>query len=129
MPDDPAAEDAELAAVLAEIDAELAERAAARAPAPKRRGRPPKPRETTFTQEYIGESDVSTRCRVTLRTVQRWRSTGKGPPFCRINRLIVYRLSDYKAWAAARKSSPRLARRRMNRPVPNKPAMENHGAR
>ena len=32
------------------------------------------------------------------RTLERWRSTGDGPPFVKVGRKVVYRLTDLNAW-------------------------------
>ena len=34
------------------------------------------------------------------RTLERWRHAGGGPPFVKIGRRVVYRLSDLEAWLA-----------------------------
>ena len=44
------------------------------------------------------------------RTLQRFRTTGDGPPFVRLGpRRIAYRVADVEAWAAARTFDHRAA--------------------
>ena len=60
--------------------------------------------------EYLDQRGVAARYNVSERTLERWRSTGDGPPFVRIGpRRIVYRLSDCEAWAASRTYPHRAA--------------------
>jgi predicted DNA-binding transcriptional regulator AlpA len=59
---------------------------------------------------YLGEKAFSERYHISQRTVQRWRSTGDGPPFVRVGpRRVVYRLPDCEAWAAAQTHKHRAA--------------------
>jgi hypothetical protein len=44
-----------------------------------------------------------------VRTQERWRATGFGPPYVRLGRRVAYRLSDCEAWAAARTFAHRAA--------------------
>ena len=32
------------------------------------------------------------------RTLERWRSTGTGPPYVKVGRRVAYRLRDLEAW-------------------------------
>jgi predicted DNA-binding transcriptional regulator AlpA len=52
---------------------------------------------------YLTEAEFAGRYHLGRRTVQRWRQTGKGPPWVRLGeRRVLYRLSDCEAWAGAR---------------------------
>ena len=52
---------------------------------------------------YLTERDFSARYHVSVRTLQRWRTSGDGPPFVRLGpRRVVYRLRDAEAWATRR---------------------------
>jgi predicted DNA-binding transcriptional regulator AlpA len=58
---------------------------------------------TSSTEIYLTEAEFADRYHLGRRTVQRWRQTGEGPPWCRLGqRRILYRLTDIEAWAAAR---------------------------
>jgi len=51
----------------------------------------------------LSEAEFSERYGVPARTLQRWRSTGDGPPYCRIGpRRIAYPAAAAEAWLAAR---------------------------
>jgi predicted DNA-binding transcriptional regulator AlpA len=52
---------------------------------------------------YLTETEFAERYHLGRRTVQRWRQTGDGPPWCRLGRRrVLYRLTDVEAWAAVR---------------------------
>jgi predicted DNA-binding transcriptional regulator AlpA len=52
---------------------------------------------------YLTEAQFADRYQLGRRTIQRWRCTGDGPPWCRLgHRRIMYRLGDIEAWAAGR---------------------------
>jgi len=52
---------------------------------------------------YLTEAEFSQRYHLGRRTLQRWRQSGDGPPWCRLgHRRVIYRLADIEAWAAAR---------------------------
>src|SRR5829696_125409 len=53
--------------------------------------------------EFLTQSEVARRYKLSERTVERWRLTGEGPPFVRIGpRRVLYRLVDCEAWLAER---------------------------
>ena len=59
---------------------------------------------------YLTEREFSVRFNVPVRTAERWRRSGDGPPYVRLGpRRIAYRLSDCEAWAAARTYPHRAA--------------------
>lgn len=39
---------------------------------------------------------------ISRRTLDNWRSQGRGPRYVRVGRRIVYRLSDLREWMAER---------------------------
>lgn len=47
---------------------------------------------------HLDERELATRCRLSPRTVQRWRSTGEGPPHLKLGGRVVYRLEDIEKW-------------------------------
>jgi predicted DNA-binding transcriptional regulator AlpA len=58
---------------------------------------------TQETQRYLDEHAAAQRLKVAERTLQRWRSTGDGPPFIRAGlRRVLYDVEAIDAWAAAR---------------------------
>jgi predicted DNA-binding transcriptional regulator AlpA len=51
--------------------------------------------------DYLTEEEVAERLHLGRRTLQRWRTTGEGPQWCRLGqRRVVYRDVDIDAWAA-----------------------------
>jgi predicted DNA-binding transcriptional regulator AlpA len=47
----------------------------------------------------INERALSLRTGISVRTYQKWRMTGGGPPFVKVSsRCIRYRLSDVSSW-------------------------------
>ncbi|MBU8538724.1 helix-turn-helix transcriptional regulator [Falsiroseomonas tokyonensis] len=54
---------------------------------------------------HLTSAQLAEREGVDIRTVQRWRQDGSGPPYLRMpgGRLVVYRESDVEAWEAARR--------------------------
>jgi predicted DNA-binding transcriptional regulator AlpA len=54
-------------------------------------------------QLYLTEEEFAERYHFGRRTVQRWRSSGDGPPYCRLGaRRIFYRVADIERWIAGR---------------------------
>jgi hypothetical protein len=52
---------------------------------------------------YLTELEFADRFHLGRRTLQRWRQTGDGPPWCRLgHRRVLYRLTDIETWATAR---------------------------
>ena len=48
------------------------------------------------------EAELAARWRHSLRSLQRWRADGNGPPYLRIGRRIVFRITDVEAFEASR---------------------------
>ena len=40
------------------------------------------------------QSELASRWRISPRTLERWRSTGEGPRFCKIGGRVTYREED-----------------------------------
>jgi hypothetical protein len=49
-------------------------------------------------QVHLLEEDLAERWRVSVRTIQRWRSQGTVPRHFRVNQRVLYRLSDVEAF-------------------------------
>ncbi len=63
-----------------------------------------------MVEVYLTEREFSDRFNVPMRTAERWRKSGDGPPHVRLGpRRIAYRESDLEAWAAARTFPHRAA--------------------
>ena len=57
-------------------------------------------REMRDPASLIRERDAAKRWSKSVRTLQRWRKTGYGPPFLVIGRSVFYRLEDILAFEA-----------------------------
>lgn len=49
---------------------------------------------------FLTEAELAARWRHSLRTLQRWRAAGYGPPYLRIGSRIVYRRAAIEAFEA-----------------------------
>jgi DNA-binding transcriptional MerR regulator len=56
----------------------------------------------TVEDEYLTNHDLSTRYKVPLETIRKWRATGYGPPAARLGRHVRYRRSDVLRWEQER---------------------------
>ncbi len=64
----------------------------------------------TTETTYLDEPEAARLLHVARRTLQRWRVTGDGPPFCRAGvRRIVYPVDALRRWAAERTFPHRAA--------------------
>jgi predicted DNA-binding transcriptional regulator AlpA len=53
--------------------------------------------------KFLDEDAVAALLSVSVRTIQRWRKTGEGPPFVRAGaRRIIYNPTALETWVAAR---------------------------
>jgi hypothetical protein len=58
---------------------------------------------------FLDEDAFAALLRISVRTAQRWRATGEGPPFIRAGaRRVIYDRVAVEAWAKAR-TFPHLA--------------------
>lgn len=59
---------------------------------------------------FLTEAETSQHLRVPQRTLQRWRTTGQGPRWCRAGpRRVLYRAADIETWAETRTYPHRAA--------------------
>jgi len=56
----------------------------------------------------VDEVAVAAVSAAPLKTVQRLRWSGGGPPFVKMGRRVLYRVADVRAWLAARSAGPFL---------------------
>ena len=54
---------------------------------------------------FLTDRDLRERWKCSRSTLMRWRLTGKGPPFVKINGQIRYKLSDVQKFEAANTNS------------------------
>lgn len=62
------------------------------------------------------ESELAARFRISVKTVQSWRQTNRGPAYLKVGRLVRYRESDIQDWLdkqtrtnTTQKARPQLA--------------------
>jgi hypothetical protein len=70
----------------------LAKRLAARLSQP---GRAP---ASPANGDYESETELSTRCGISARTLQGWRLKGNGPPFVRAGKRVLYPRHSTDKW-------------------------------
>lgn len=69
--------------------------------------------ETLSFSELRDEAFIAKKLHCEIKTLQAWRTSGKGPRFVKVGRLVRYRQEDVQAWIESRlvasTSSPRPA--------------------
>ena len=67
--------------------------------------RPDKPQPDTCSNtgdheavRHMTQADLSHRWKVSPRTLERWRATGKGPCWLKLCGRVVYRLADVRSF-------------------------------
>ncbi|WP_424931924.1 helix-turn-helix transcriptional regulator [Amaricoccus macauensis] len=53
-----------------------------------------------MTLQHLNQIELSRRWRLSSRTLERWRSEEKGPPYLKIGGRILYRIEDIEAFEA-----------------------------
>lgn len=51
----------------------------------------------------LRDKDVAEQLGVSIRTTEKWRSVGAGPPYIRVGRLIRYKQGDIDRWIEGRR--------------------------
>lgn len=69
--------------------------------------------EDLMETRLLLQSELASRWRISPRTLERWRSTGDGPRFCKIGGRVTYREEDVIAFEAEqiRQVTPGIPRR------------------
>jgi Helix-turn-helix domain len=49
----------------------------------------------------LTQADLAQRWRLSERTLEKWRSTKRGPPFVKVGSRVIYRIEDVEAYEAA----------------------------
>ena len=52
---------------------------------------------------FLNEREAAELLRVSVRTLQRWRLTGDGPPFCAFGGRRLYARGDVMSWASSQR--------------------------
>ena len=63
---------------------------------------------------HLTQLELARRWAISPRTLERWRSTGRGPNFLRLGRRVVYRLEDIEAFELASRHEIHAASRSRN---------------
>ena len=65
-----------------------------------------------MTTKHLDQHELSTRWRLSERTLERWRFTGEGPQFIKLGGRVVYRLEDIEAFELRqiRQATPGMTR-------------------
>jgi hypothetical protein len=53
-----------------------------------------------MTTTHFSQSELATRWRMSICTLERWRWLGEGPRFLKLGGRVVYRLEDIEAFEA-----------------------------
>jgi predicted site-specific integrase-resolvase len=56
---------------------------------------------------HLTEKELARRLGMSIRTLQRWRWTGRGPAFLKLGGRVVYPLTDIESWEATCRIDPR----------------------
>lgn len=59
----------------------------------------------TTDPAFLNERQVAEMLCQSVRTIQKWRTTGGGPEFFKLGRSVRYHIGDVTAWAEARRVS------------------------
>jgi len=57
--------------------------------------------EDSILAGYVTPTELCAQLRKTPRTLARWTARGFGPPRVRVERMVLYRIADVRAWLAA----------------------------
>jgi len=69
----------------------------------------PAPDSLFNPDEVLNEKQTAALVKLTPRQLRELRYDGDGPPFCKINRQVLYRRSSVFHWLASIESKPRAA--------------------
>ena len=53
-------------------------------------------------EKFLNEVEAATFLGVSVRSLQSWRLTGKGPRFCKFEKAVRYAQADLSQWASSR---------------------------
>jgi predicted DNA-binding transcriptional regulator AlpA len=60
-------------------------------------------RKTPPTPQLVKEDAAADMLGTTVRTLQDWRLTGRGPRYAKLGRAVRYDLADIRSWLESRK--------------------------
>jgi excisionase family DNA binding protein len=53
---------------------------------------------STVLQDYMTPSELAAQLGVCVKTLDRWRADGAGPPVTKVGRKLLYRRASVTAW-------------------------------
>ena len=56
--------------------------------------------------KHLNQIDLADRWNISHRTLERWRSIGKGPKFIKLGGRVLYRASDVEEYEAEQLRNP-----------------------
>lgn len=59
-----------------------------------------------YDDPLLVQAELAQRWRLSERTLEKWRSTGRGVRWIRLGRRVVYRLSDVERFEAEHQTGP-----------------------
>jgi len=54
-------------------------------------------------QGFFNEKEVARILNISPKTVQKWRREGEGPRFCKLGRMVRYKIDDFEDWTNRRR--------------------------
>ncbi len=57
-------------------------------------------------EDHLTQAEVARRWRLSPRTLERWRSQGRGPQYLKLGGAVLYRAADIAAFEASRLHPP-----------------------
>jgi hypothetical protein len=67
-------------------------------------------------EDHLTQAEVARRWRLSPRTLERWRSQGRGPQYLKLGGTVLYRAADIAAFEASRLHRPTSAAGRLPAP-------------
>jgi predicted DNA-binding transcriptional regulator AlpA len=61
-------------------------------------------KEMLMDAEFFDQRDLSRRWRISVRTLEKWRTNRTGPRFIKVGGRVRYRRADVEAWEERRAS-------------------------
>lgn len=59
-----------------------------------------------MTSDLLNTPEAAKALRLGTATLQRWRKSGKGPPYIEMGRKVYYRSGDLERWVEAQQRQP-----------------------
>lgn len=60
---------------------------------------------TTEQPDFLNEQEVARRSSISVRTLQGWRTKGRGPRFVHAHRKVLYPRTEFETWLRSERHS------------------------